>query len=150
MKYTTSIVLDVPLRRVIALFENPAYLPDWQRGLESTQLIQGNNGEIGAKRKLKIQLEGQRITMFETIIDKQLPDFWHGKYTGKGFISFQKNYFTEISPEKTLWESNSEFQFSGFMLVIVKLLPHIFKKRSETVMQDFKNFAENGISQRKS
>lgn len=149
MKYQTQIQINLPISKVIATFENASLLPDWQRGLESTQLIKGENGEVGAKRKLKIELEGQKITMFETIIDKNLPHFWHGKYTGNGFESVQKNYFEEVAPNQTNWKCDSEFKFSGFMVLVSKLLPSIFKKRSTTVMQDFKAFVELGVSQRK-
>lgn len=150
MKYTTSINIDLPRSKVIALFEDATKLLDWQRGLQSTKLLKGKNGEIGAKRKLKIILEGQQISMFETIIDKHLPDYWHGKYSGKGFTSVQKNYFEAKSDKQTYWKCESQFEFSGFMILISKLLPGIFKKRSRLVMQDFKAFAEKGISQRKS
>lgn len=147
MKYTTEIYIDLSLTKVISLFENPDLLKHWQRGLKSNKLIKGVNGEIGAKRKLKINLEGRQITMFETIIDKKLPDYWHGKYTGNGFTSTQKNYFKSVSHEETHWKSFSEFKFSGFMRIVSKIVPHIFKKRSELIMQDFKAFAEKGTSQ---
>ncbi|GGE42507.1 SRPBCC family protein [Psychroflexus planctonicus] len=148
MKYTTEIYIDLPREDVIALFEDTTRLPDWQRGLQETKLLKGKSGEIGAKRKLKIKLEGQKISMFETITDKDLPNYWHGNYSGKGFTSSQKNYFEAVHAHQTYWKCESEFNFSGFMIVISKLLPTIFKKRSELVMKDFKAFAENGISQR--
>lgn len=149
MKYETQIVIDLPRKQVIELFEDASLLPDWQRGLQKTKLLKGKSGEIGAKRKLKIQVEGQHITMFETISDKNLPHYWHGIYSGKGFTSSQKNYFKVINNQQTLWICESEFTFSGFMQLVSKLLPTIFKKRSNLVMQDFKAFAENGVSQRK-
>ena len=142
MKYTTQIDIDLPLKKVIAIFEDSSKLSCWQRGLQSTKLIHGKNGEVGTKRKLKINLEGQRITMFETIVDKKLPHYWHGLYTGKGFTSIQKNYFNEIEQGKTHWKCESEFKFTGFMVLISKILPDIFKKRSNVVMKDFKAFAE--------
>ena len=143
MKYTTNIILELPRNKVIQLFEDSSLLEYWQRGLKSTKLIKGKDGEVSSKRKLKIELEGQKITMFETIIDKKLPDYWHGLYTGKGFKSTQKNYFTMVDKNKTHWKCESEFKFSGFMILVSKVLPDIFKKRSNLVMKDFKNFAEN-------
>jgi hypothetical protein len=148
MKYTTQIQIDLPRNRVIELFENPDLLPDWQRGLQKTKLLKGENGEIGAKRKLKITIEGRKVTMFETITEKNLPHFWHGTYTGNGFSSSQKNYFEAIEANKTFWKCESEFSFTGFMKLISQLLPNLFKKRSTLVMKDFKAFAEKGISQR--
>lgn len=60
-------------------------------------------------------------------------------------MSLQKNYFKAKAQDKTYWKTTSEFQFEGYMKIVGKLLPGIFKKRSKSVMLDFKEFAEKGI-----
>ena len=149
MKYTTEITIDLPLDAVIKIFENPDLLPDWQRGLLYSKLIKGENGEVGSKRKLKIDLDIRKIVMIETILKKELPHEWHGRYTANGIDSVQKNYFEQINERQTLWVNESEFKFHGAMRVVSKIMPNIFKNRSEQVMKDFKLFSEKGISQRK-
>ncbi|NGZ88649.1 SRPBCC family protein [Psychroflexus maritimus] len=149
MKYTTEIIIDLPLSKVIAIFENPELLPDWQRGLKYSKLIKGENGEVGAKRKLKVDLEIKTIIMIETIIKKKLPNEWHGKYSANGIDSIQKNYFKAINENQTHWKNESEFKFHGAMRIISKIMPGIFKQRGEQVMTDFKAFAEREVSQRK-
>ncbi|MCH8535897.1 MAG: SRPBCC family protein [Flavobacteriaceae bacterium] len=149
MKYTTEIKIDLPIEKVIDIFENPNLLPDWQRGLLYSKLIKGSNGEVGAKRKLKIDLEIRTIIMIETILKKELPHQWHGKYSANGIDSVQKNFFEALNENQTHWMNESEFQFHGGMRIVSKLMPNIFKNRSEQVMKDFKLFAEKGISQRK-
>lgn len=146
MEYTTKCYIDKPIEEVIAVFEDTTKLKDWQRGLISSELIKGEAGEVGSKRRLKILLEGQKINMIETIIHKNLPHEWHGRYTSKGLESIQKNFFTAEKNNQTKWVSESKFTFSGWMLLISKVLPQVFKNRSELVMKDFKNFIENGIS----
>ncbi len=146
MTYTTEIVLNKSIDEVMELFKNPDHLVHWQRGLKSTKLIKGISGEAGAKRKLEITLEGRDITMIETITKCELPRHWHARYTSNGLESIQENYFESIGPNETFWRTKSKFEFSGYMLIVGKLLPHLFRKRSSTVMKDFKNFAENGIS----
>ncbi len=147
MKYDTQIIIDLPIENVIGIFENTDNLPDWQRGLIYSKLIKGKNGEVGAKRKLKIDLEIKTIIMIETIIKKNLPHEWHGKYTANGIESIQKNYFKQVNKNQTHWINQSEFKFHGAMRIISKILPNIFKNRGEQVMIDFKAFAERGISQ---
>ena len=149
MKYTTEITIDLPLDAVIKIFENPDLLPDWQRGLLYSKLIKGENGEVGSKRKLKIDLDIRKIVMIETILKKELPHKWHGRYSANGIDSVQKNYFEQINERQTLWVNESEFKFHGAMRVVSKIMPNIFKNRSEQVMKDFKLFSEKGISQRK-
>lgn len=146
MKYDTEISVDKPIEEVMDLFKNPDYLECWQRGLKSTKLLKGVSGEKGAKRKLEINLEGREITMIETITKSDLPHHWHAKYTSQGLVSFQYNYFEAVNENETYWKTTSEFKFSGFMRIVGKVLPGLFKRRSETVMKDFKAFAEKGIS----
>lgn len=146
MKYTTEITVNKPIEEVMDLFKNPDNLKSWQRGLKSTKLLKGNSGEVGAKSKLEINLEGRDITMIETITKCDLPQHWHAKYTSQGLVSYQYNYFEALNDSETYWKTTSEFQFSGFMRIVGKVLPGLFKKRSETVMKDFKKFAEEGIS----
>jgi hypothetical protein len=146
MKYTTEIIIDKPRKEIIEIFEDSSLLPHWQRGLKRSRVISGKDGEVGSKRKLYINMEGQSIKMTELIIKKDLPEQWHGKYSAKGMESIQKNYFEAISDNKTKWTCHSEFKFSGFMILVSKLLPDIFKKRSKLVQQDFKAFIEDGKS----
>lgn len=146
MKYKTEIVLNKSREDVIKIFEDSSLLPHWQRGLKRSRVIQGKDGEVGTKRKLYIKMEGQSIKMTETITKKNLPEEWHGTYTSKGLKSIQKNYFEALNESQTRWVSYSEFEFSGFMILISKLLPDIFKKRSIIVQQDFKAFIEDGNS----
>lgn len=146
MKYTTEITIEKPIEEVMALFKDAENLKHWQRGLKRTKLLKGESGKEGAKRKLDINLEGRHITMIETITKCELPKHWHARYTSKGLESIQQNYFEARGEAKTYWQTTSEFKFSGVMRIVGRVLPGIFKKRSETVMQDFKNFAENGTS----
>lgn len=64
----------------------------------------------------------------------------------KEWRALKKNYFEAINENQTKWTSYSEFKFSGFMVLVSKLLPDIFKKRSKVVQQDFKAFIEEGKS----
>jgi hypothetical protein len=146
MKYSTEILINKSRPEIIKAFEDSTLLPHWQRGLKRSRVISGEDGEVGSKRKLYITMEGQSIKMTETIIKKNLPEEWHGKYTSKGMESIQKNYFEAIDENQTKWTSYSEFKFSGFMKLVSKLLPDIFKKRSLLVQQDFKAFIEDGKS----
>ncbi|MBS3738070.1 SRPBCC family protein [Mesohalobacter halotolerans] len=146
MTYSTDIIINKPIDEVMALFKNPDNLKYWQRGLKSTKLLKGKSGEKGAKRKLSIKLEGRDIEMIETITKCELPHHWHARYTSKGMVSYQENYFESLDNNSTYWKTKSMFEFNGYMRIVGRLLPGIFKNRSKTVMKDFKTFAEQGIS----
>ena len=64
---------------------------------------------------------------------------------GEGMWSVVRDRLTESGPEKTLWESDSEYRFSGLLMRLAgRLIPGAFRKQSQGHMQDFKAFAEQG------
>ncbi|QSS97582.1 SRPBCC family protein [Psychroflexus sp. ALD_RP9] len=145
MKYVEEITINTTLDKVIEIFEDEKQLKHWQRGLLKSRLIKGKAGEVGSVRKLKIDLDLSTVSMREEMIYKNLPYEWFAEYRSAGLVSIQKNYFQQVEGS-TLWKSKSEFKFSGYMKMISKLLPSIFKERSKIIMKDFKDYIENGNS----
>jgi hypothetical protein len=63
----------------------------------------------------------------------------------EGMWSAVRDRLTEAGPDRTLWESESEYRFSSLPMRLVGLLmPGTFRKQSQQHMQDFKAFAEHG------
>lgn len=146
MKYTTEIVVDLPRDEFLKKFDNTENMKHWQRGLVSYEMLSGKPGEEGARMNLKYKMGKREIEMVETIIKRNFPEEFHATYDAKGVHNIQKNYFME-EDGKTRWISETEFQFSSFgMKFMAFLMPGAFKKQSMKYAQDFKNFAENGVS----
>lgn len=146
MKYTTEIVVDVSREEFIKKMDNPENMKHWQRGLMAYEQLSQNPGQEGARMSLNYQMGKREMVMVETIIKRNLPEEMHTTYDAKGVHNIQKNYFRE-EDGKTRWISESEFQFSGLgMKLMGFLMPGAFKKQSLKYMEDFKNFAEKGIS----
>ena len=74
LDYTTTITIDLPRDKVVALFDDPGNLPKWQRGLQSFEPLSGQPGQVGAKSKLVFQMGKRRLDMIETITRRDLPD----------------------------------------------------------------------------
>lgn len=146
MKYTTEIVIDLPRDEFIKKLDNPENMKHWMRGLVSYEHLSADPGKEGAQMNMKFKMGKRDMEMVETIIKKNLPEEFHNTYDTKGVHNIQKNYFKE-EDGKTRWISESEFQFEGFgMKLMAFLMPGAFKKQSKNYAEDFKNFAENGIS----
>ncbi len=146
MKYTTEIVVDLPRDEFIRKLDNPENMKHWQRGLVGYEVLSGKPGEEGARMDLKYKMGKREIEMVETIIKSNFPEEFHATYDAKGVHNIQRNFFKE-EDGKTRWISESEFQFSNFgMKLMGFLMPGAFKKQSMKYAQDFKNFAEKGIS----
>lgn len=146
MKYSNEIVVDLPRAEFIQKMDNPENMKHWQRGLIAYELLSKKPGQEGSRMSLSYQMGKRKMEMVETIIKRNLPEEMHTTYDAKGVHNIQKNYFRD-EDGKTRWISESEFQFSGLGMKLMGLLmPGAFKKQSLKYMQDFKNFAENGIS----
>ena len=149
MKYTVHIDIDLPRNRVIELFDDPANLPKWQKGLLSFEHLSGESGQPGAKSKLVFQMGKGKMEMIETITKTNLPNEFDGTYSAPGVFNIVKNRFIMIHENCTRWESENEFQFTTLMMKCVGFfMKSAFPKQSMVYLKDFKGFAENGIDVR--
>ncbi|MCW5517353.1 SRPBCC family protein [Muriicola sp. Z0-33] len=147
MKYTTEIIVDVPLDEFITKLDNPENMKYWQKGLVGYKSLSGKQGSEGAKMELQYKMGRRQLVLVETIIKNNFPYEFHATYDAKGVHNIQKNTFKAIDAHSTKWISESEFQFSGIMMKIMGfIMPGAFKKQSMEYLQDFKAFAEEGIS----
>lgn len=147
MLYTTEIIVKVPLDVFVKKMNNIDNMKHWQRGLQSTEHISGHPGDLGSKIKLNYKYDKREMEIIETITKSNFPSEFHATYTTKGMNNHQKNYFSETADGHTKWTSVNEFTPLSFsMRAMLFLMPNAFKKQSLKYMQDFKNFAENGIS----
>ncbi len=143
MKYSCEVLINAPVEKVIRLFDNPDNMYKWMEGLKSFEHISGNEGEVGAKSKLKFKMGKRQIDMIETITVKNFPEEFSGIYEVKGVRNIVKNKFVALSENETRYITEQEFQFSGFMKAIAFLMPGTFKKQSMKYLFAFKNFVEN-------
>lgn len=147
MKYSSEIIIDLPREEVIRTLDTAENMKHWQRGLKSFKHLEGTPGEEGAKMELAYKMGKRDMVLIETIVKNNFPEEFHADYDAKGVHNVQRNFFHEIEPNKTKWVSESEFEFSGFVMKIMGfLMPGAFKKQSLKYLTDFKHFAENGTS----
>ncbi|MGD9590312.1 MAG: SRPBCC family protein [Pyrinomonadaceae bacterium] len=143
MKYTVEVEIEKPVDEVIALFDNVDNMYKWMDGLKSFEHLEGTPGEVGAKSRLKFDMNGRKIEMIETITAKDLPREFTGTYEADGVFNVVSNHFEAIGDSRTRYRSDNEFQFKGFMKIIAFFMPGAFKKQSMKYLEDFKKFAES-------
>ena len=142
MKYTTTVDIDLPLNKVIELFDNADNLKKWQPELISFEHVSGTPGQVGAKSKMLYKMNNREVEMIETITERDLPNKFAGTYEAKGVVNIISNRFEEISPTKTRWIADNEFQCKGFMRIMAAVMPGAFKKQTQKYLNQFKHFAE--------
>lgn len=143
MKYTSEIEINLPVNKVIELFDNPDNISKWQPNLLSFKHLSGTSGQEGAKSKLRYKMNNSEIEMIETITKRNLPDEFSGTYEAKGVFNIVKNKFVDLGNLKTKWIVENEFRLSGFMRLMGLLMPGAFRKESFKIMKQFKDFAES-------
>ncbi len=144
MKFTCTVDIDLPRKEVIALWENPENLAQWQDGFQYMEHISGEKGKAGAKSKMAYIMNGKEMILEETIVSSNLPIDFTGYYKSDKTENTMENYFTELSENQTRWEANIHYTLmEGFILkLILKLFPSMFQKQTQKWMDQFKVFAE--------
>ena len=146
MKYQQQITINKPRKEVVARYSNPDNMKHWQQGFIFMKPINGKPGEEGSQNLLKYDMGKRQIEMTETIIKNNLPDEFSATYEAKGVYNYQVNRFSPTMETSTLWITDNEFKFTGFMKLFGWFMPGAFKKQSQKYMEDFKAFVEDGKS----
>jgi carbon monoxide dehydrogenase subunit G len=142
MQYSTEIVINRPLARVIELFDNPALLKEWQPGLQQFEPLSGTPGQPGAKTRMVYKMGSRTVQLTETIVMRNLPQEFTATYETKGVYNIVKNRFAAVDANTTHYVTENEFRLSGFMKILGWLMPGSFKKESYKYQQQFKAFVE--------
>jgi len=143
MKYTCTIELNLPIDKVVELWENEAHFNQWQDGFQSITHLSETPHTTGAKSKIVYE-DNRRIELLETIITANLPDEKTALYEHTHMTNTQTTRFRKIDDNKTQYISEVEYtKFNGLMIkVFAKLFPGKFKGQSQKWMNQFKEFAE--------
>jgi len=143
MQFTVETVINVPLLKVVEMFENPDNLSKWQPGFQSLEHVSRTKSKSGAVSKLKYQMGKRNIEMVETILENDLPKKFIATYEAKNVWNKIANEFIKIDENTTRYISHNECKFIGFMKIISWLMPNAFKKQSCQYLEQFKQFAES-------
>ncbi len=143
MKYTCTVDINLPIKKVVELWNNEDNFKAWQDGFSSIEHLSGTPHTTGAVSKI-ILLGERRIELTETIISNNLPTEKVALYEHIHMTNTQSTRFEVIEPDKTRYISEVHYtQFNGFMIkLMAKLFPSKFKGQSQKWMDQFKAFAE--------
>ena len=144
MKYTCTIDLLVPREKVVMLFDDAANLKRWQSNLRSFERLDGLPGQVGARSKLVYKNGKREMTMTETITVRELPDRFAGTYEMPGAWYAVENRFVVVDATHTRWIADVEFRMDSLMMkLLYMVVPGMFRKQTDKMMKQFKEFAES-------
>jgi hypothetical protein len=143
MEYKLDIIINKPVAEVVALFENPDNLKEWQPELVSFEHLSGDKGQPGSKSKIVYLMGKRECEMIETIERNELPEMFIATYETNGVVNRMENRFKAVGSDQTHWTTNNEFQFTSLgMKLMGFFMKKAFPKQSMQYMQQFKDFAE--------
>ncbi len=144
MKFTCSVEINLPIDKVITLYDNTDNLKYWQDGFVSYKHISGIPGEKDAQSEFIYKIGKRDMVLIETILVKDLPREFTGIYSTREMVNRMTNKFTSINESTTEYKAELEYtEFNGFIpKLMAKLLPGMFKKQTQKWLNQFKAFAE--------
>lgn len=143
MKYTFETEINAPIEKVAELVGNPDNRKEWMEGLESDEHVSGTPGMPGAKSRLVFKTGNVKITFIGTVTARNLPDEFSETMEAPHVLTTLKSTFVALSPQKTKYVSEQEFQFRGLMNKVVGFfLQGEFRNQTRRHMENFKRFAE--------
>lgn len=142
MKYTSEIVINLPLEKVVALFDHPDNMFKWMEGLKKVTPLTKEQGQTGSRMEMYFDLGKRKFHIVETILEKNLPQLMRCKYNTVGMENIVDVHFESINEDQTRYWTDNEFKFKGIFILMKFFSSNMFKKQSYKYLVDFKNFAE--------
>ena len=144
MKFTCSIDINKPRETVVALFEDPQYLGEYQDGFISKELESGESMQTGAVSTMYYKQGKGQMKLTETILKNELPDIFISSYHHKHMDNTMTCRFETLSNNQTRYTSEIHYTaFRGFLpRILARLFPSMFKKQVQKWLTNFKHFAE--------
>ncbi len=145
LKYTCSILINLPINQVVDLWNNENHFKEWQYGFIAIEHLSGTPHTPGAKSRIRLKGPKGEMELIETIQSIDLPLKKTALYEHKHMTNTQVTKFKRLSANQTEYTTEVEYlQFNGVLIkIFARLFPNKFKAQSQKWMDQFKSFAED-------
>lgn len=142
MKFRTEIILACPVSKVVEIFENQDYNILWQSNLVSSRIC-----EIDPEQSINVfAINGRSVEVRIRNVENSLPNCIETFAELEGLVQKTTHNFTQDFNDNTKWVVESEVYSPHVILKLSMLIaPSIYKKRTQSYVQDFKKFVEQEI-----
>src|SRR5580692_1547369 len=100
MNHECTVDINAPVDKVVALFNDPNNLKEWQDGFVSYEHISGTPRTVGAKAKVNFVNGSRKIELVETIQVMNLPSEMKALYEHPHMSNTMTHYFTSLPDNK--------------------------------------------------
>ena len=146
MKFICTVEIDKPKAEIVELFNNDTYLKDWQKGFVSKELISGVAGEKDAVSRIIFHNKKNVIELKETILNTDINEKY-ALYEHIYMTNTMKTNFIAVDANHTKINTEINYtKFNGLMpKLMAMLMPGMFRKQTQQMLDDFKAFAEKKL-----
>lgn len=146
MKFTCTAEINRSLPEVVELYSDTKHVEYWLKGFVSKEVITGNMGQPGSKAKITMNFRNKTMELIETVQSNHLPTQITALYEHKHMINTMSSRFEPVAADKTLLAVDVHYtKFIGVMPKLMSVLvPGMFRKQTQKMIDDFKAFAESG------
>lgn len=141
MKYTIELSIDMPREELIQLFDKSENLSEWQEGLKSIELLEGEYGKEGSTSRMVYAGRNSDLIIEGRVSKRNFPEEFCVTYTSKGVYNEVVNLFSEPETGRTHWKMINYFRFRGMMAVMAPFIKSAFTSNTLLNMERFKVFA---------
>jgi len=139
-----EIEIDQPLKEVYRAFKDPDNLPRWLEGLQRTEQVSGEPGEVGSVTR-QIYLErGRTVEMIETITAHEPERFFAGALEGPGMRGDLRVDFVDRGETTGMRFSGDIKPCSLMMRLMMPLMKGSIRNRQMNDLKRFKGLVEAG------
>jgi len=140
MKFKLELTIKKPLTDVWNIFDGTDNLNKWQPALKNIELISGESGQTGAVSKLTYEENEREYSLTRKILRREE----HHRLDSAFAHNTDRNTFSELSPDETLWVFETEYKFkTAIMKIVGTLKKKNFVIRAQRDMERFKEFVED-------
>ncbi|BCE01668.1 SRPBCC family protein [Marinicellulosiphila megalodicopiae] len=143
MKYKLITTIDRPIKEIFDLMINPEYFNQWQKTFIDYEVLSGKLAEQGCQTQLNYRYGKKILQMKETLLTIEAPLAYSVTYETDTVWNHVQNRFHKLSENKTQWTFETEFKCKGWLKIMAKIMPFIFKGESKKAMKSFKIFVES-------
>ncbi len=145
MKFNGFVIIEKPQDIVAEYFADPAYLGAYQDGFEKKELIEGQEGQVGAISKIYYKYGEKSMVLTETITKNNLPDSYEAFYHHENMDNTITCRFIPVDENTTRYEYEVNYTRVDWIRpkLMTLLFPGVFKSQQRKWVLKFKDFVLN-------
>ena len=147
-QHRVSIEIDLPIEKVVELYTRRDATVHWQNHLQKIESVSGEPWQPGSIANYVFEYPHGPMVLQETIHTNDLPQKISAVYAWDKGANSLVNTFSAIDENRTRWEQVAEYKnIKGFMFKFMSMfLPFVIKSKHMMFLNNFKRYAEDGVS----